>query len=480
MLPGAPVPVDGDEVVAITDPDAYVRAALDRELGDLATAPDGTRNDALNRASFAIGRLIGGGLPVDPDEVEAKLYAAAEENGYAAEHHDTLRTIARGLEDGAHRAPLAWQKVDPPEYDRPAPFVVPAHLEKALEDVARSSWWPRELAGVLAGLEEEPPPSVLERTDGKHLFYAGKVNALIGESESGKTWVALVAVLAELREGHVVLILDFEDTARGVVGRLRALGAGDDELRRLVYVSPDEPLHDQAARDLEAVTTSFRPTLIVVDGVNAAMTLLGLDLNSNTDATRFSLEVLRPLKRTGAAVVTIDHVTKSKDGRGSYAIGAQAKRADIDGASLIVEVVDPFGRGMTGRLRLLVSKDRPGFVRAVSESAKVAGYAVLESMSDGSVFATVEPAKADAAERRERGALEMVRQRVVTSVAATDGLNRTQIKNTVTGGAADIAKAVNELVNEGYLAHVGDSVKLVVAKPYPFHPGAPVPAFEAS
>ena len=122
----------------------------------------------------------------------------------------------------------------------------------AVPETERTSWWPRDLAGLLAGdLEEEPAPSHLARTDGHRLFYAGKVNALIGESESGKTWVGLLAVAQALAVGQPVLYLDFEDTLAGITGRLRALGVTDAHLQHLTYISPDEDLDLPQKRDLD-------------------------------------------------------------------------------------------------------------------------------------------------------------------------------------------------------------------------------------
>ena len=194
---------------------------------------------------------------------------------------------------------------------------------------------------------------------------------------------------------------------------------------------------------------------MLFDGVNAAMTLLGLDLEKNKDATAFSLQLLRPLKRTGAAVVTIDHVTKSKDNRGSYAIGAQAKRADIDGCALMVEVVQAFGRGMTGRLRLTVSKDRPGHVRAISSGAKNAGTAVLESRDDGTVQARVEAP--DLRPVEERGPfrptvlMERVSRYLEQVPSDSDGVSLTAIEKAVTGQAKALREAVQVLVDEGHI-----------------------------
>lgn len=134
---------------------------------------------------------------------------------------------------------------------------------------------------------------------------------------------------------------------------------------------------------------AYLPTLIVVDGVNAAMNLMNLDLEKNKDATTFSQTVLRPLRVGGAGILTIDHVTKSKDNRGNYAIGAQAKRADIDGAAFAVSVSLPFGRGIDGALDITCTKDRPGFVRAICPDAKTVGVANIRSVGDGFISVSI-------------------------------------------------------------------------------------------
>ena len=86
-----------------------------------------------------------------------------------------------------------------------------------------------------------------------------------------------------------------------------------------------------------------------------------------------------------AAIITIDHVTKSKDNRGNYAIGAQAKRADIDGCAVAVEVEIAFGRGIDGALALKVTKDRPGFVRAICQEGKNLGVANIKAQASGTI-----------------------------------------------------------------------------------------------
>lgn len=310
----------------------------------------------------------------------------------------------------------------------------------------RSSWWPKALD--LDNTKEEPGPAFLTRDDGSNLIYRGKVNGLLGESESGKTWVALLAVQQCLVAGQRVLYLDMEDSARGILGRLRALGTIDYHLKNLVYANPDEGMSQEAAADLYEALATFEPDLVIVDGVNAAMTLLGLDLNSNTDATKFSQSVLKPLKRGGAAVLTIDHVPKNKDNRGSYAIGAQSKRADIDGASFSVEVLAPFGRGQNGELRLTVTKDRPGHVRAIAMGAKIAGIAHLRSSGENNVRIAIVPVGAPNGTFRPTHLMEKV-SRLLEAAALP--LSKGAVEKGVEGKAENVRAACQVLIDEGFI-----------------------------
>jgi len=325
----------------------------------------------------------------------------------------------------------------------------PAPVPEA-DEPERTSWYPRDLTGVLSGEDPEPEPEYLQRLDDVSLFYRGKVNGLIGESESGKTWVALLAVLQALRARQSVLYLDFEDTAPGIISRLRSMGATDDDLACLAYVGPDEDLGPNAKRDLRDAIEATPPDLIVIDGFNAAMTLLGLELTDNTDATKFSQMLLKPLASTGACVVYVDHVPKSKDARGKGGIGAQAKRAMTTGCAIAVDVVDPFGRGMTGRLRLTVDKDRPGHVRAASVDAKGAGTAVLMSQADGTVRVEIESSMTP--EEIATAADEALRAKIMRAVSGfEDGCSRRDIAEAIAAKQETVSPHVDYLLRHRLL-----------------------------
>lgn len=266
-----------------------------------------------------------------------------------------------------------------------SPSLVQLHDEEG--HIKDSSWIPKQITDL--EFEEEVAPSMLRREDGNCLLYPGKVNAIFGESESGKTWIALEAIRQELEKNNIVFYLDFEDSARSITNRLKTMRVPTEKFKMFRYANPDEPLGEGIGEIMRTEIMAYLPSLIVVDGVNAAMNLLGLDLEKNKDATTFSQKVLKPLRIGGAGILTIDHVTKSKDNRGNYAIGAQAKRADIDGAAFAVSVAMPFGRGIDGALDITCTKDRPGFVRAICPDAKTVGVANLRSLADGGIAVSI-------------------------------------------------------------------------------------------
>ena len=409
------------------------------------------RNIAPDRGSktaeLEYERMITGAVAIINGQPPEPEYCSGETC-----NHDTLRPLT----DELATAIDTWltTKPTPPTLASITTTTPSATVaaDDELEAIDHTSWWPRNLTAVLDGHDPEPDPQHLARQDGHRLFYPGKVNGLIGESESGKTWVALLAVLQALQIRQPTMYLDFEDTAAGIISRLKLMGATDRDLRHLTYISPDENLHLAAEADLAETITLTQPELIIIDGFNAAMTLMGLDINSNTDATLFSQKLLKPLSRTGAAVIYIDHVPKNKEARGKGGIGAQAKRAMTTGCAIAVDIVDPFGRGMTGRLRLTVDKDRPGRVRENSAGARNAGTAVLTSHEEAITIHIEPPDLRPAAERRDRPTYYMELISAFLEASEDYEVSLSAIRAGVGKDKKYVDKALEVLVSEGWVA----------------------------
>ena len=175
-----------------------------------------------------------------------------------------------------------------------------------------TTWAPVDLDPVLAGEHLDPPPTMLARTDGTFLLYDGAVHTIAGESESGKTWLTLIAAIQLIADGDRVVFIDFEDRADRVIGRLLALGATPTQIRdHFAYIRPDRPLDNDGRAQLEPHLVGAR--LAIVDGVTEAMTTHGFDLNSNADSALFQALIPRWIADHGPAVVLIDHVVKDKE-----------------------------------------------------------------------------------------------------------------------------------------------------------------------
>jgi len=294
-------------------------------------------------------------------------------------------------------------------------------------------------------------PLELKRTDGAPLWYPGRINGLIGPSESGKSWIALLAVYQAVTTNTPVVILDFEDSMEGIAERLRSLGLLPADLQRLVtYISPDEPLTDESVIALRSVLGRVKPGLIVVDGVNAAMTLMGLDLLNNKDVTEFYQRLMRLLVETGATVAYVDHTPKndtemlSKGG-----IGAQAKRAMTTGCALRVEVVSTFDRAHKGLLRLTVDKDRAGHVRRIaSGDNKIVAMAHMKPGVYGSITIALEPPDSETGSP----VVDDVMLRVADFLEVHGVSSKTQIELNVRGNVPDIRRAARDLVQQGFVA----------------------------
>lgn len=75
----------------------YALAALRRQLAELLAAPQGCRNDTLNRSSFALGQLVAAGL-LDRDQTAAVLEDAGQRIGL--DTGEVRRSVASGLAAG--------------------------------------------------------------------------------------------------------------------------------------------------------------------------------------------------------------------------------------------------------------------------------------------------------------------------------------------------------------------------------------------
>ncbi|QUC01111.1 AAA family ATPase [Cellulosimicrobium cellulans] len=326
---------------------------------------------------------------------------------------------------------------------------------------------------ILNGSVTERLPEIVPITGGGHLLYRGQVHSVAGESGSGKSWLALHSCVEHMLAGGVALYFDIETSKVRTYQRLLALGAAPDLLRRSFhYAHPTESIEEtQATFIAEGIRRMSSDVLVILDSAGEGISLAGINPDSD-EVAEWIRRVPRKMSDAGATVLMVDHVPKSTgNGKATFAIGSQRKRAAID-VQFMFDVDVPFSRERAGGARVRVAKDRdgnftPGDVIADMKVVPDAGTLAIELVSTR----TTSPAeKAD----RRREALE---QRVWLAVA--NGYRSASAVARLLGERKEkVTDTCTRLVRDGALVETGHYRQpLDVARPM-YDPEEVVPVLD--
>lgn len=340
---------------------------LMQEFSDIMDGNKGSRHDAC--LAFTL-KLVSLG---------ARGHAGVKETIDICEH---IFTTIIGLDRGTDTAKTEWRNLingaiaRNPEID-PEPCTgnsCTRDLAKYLidlptpDDIApdiddKATWQPIDLYPIFTGQREPEKPTVLQRADGHMLLYPSKIHSIYGEPESGKSLIIQYETARQIMAGNPVLYIDCESDEYTTVDRLKRMGATVQALQHFTYIRPERSWKASIAEHEAWKTIIDRHyTLAIIDGVTEALTMFGFETNDNDGITKFMRLIPRQIARhTKAATVLIDHIAKNSSSR--FAIGGQAKLAAIDGAAYLVDIIDPIAIGTTGRLKMSITKDRPGQIR---------------------------------------------------------------------------------------------------------------------
>lgn len=442
--PPAPAHVDDspprDPALGVHAYAAAAAAAELRRLDDLPRpwAPGSYWDSTTFEVACQLVRLANSGWSgYSLADAEADLLARAPRDGSwgEREHRAKWRSALDAVGDAGRRPP-GDAAVDFQFEPDDAPAEAAA--------VPRGSWEPVDVSAVLGGLADGtltgPVPTVGD-LGGGHLFYAGRVNSVHGDSSAGKTWTALVTARQEIEAGRTVVYADLEDSAAGVLARLhRDLGVPTAALReRLVYLHPDERLGDREADGLARLLDERRPSLVVVDSTGEALSLEGVNPNADEEVARWFRRLPRLAAERGAAVLLLDHAAKAGT-NDLWPIGSHRKKAAVSGAAYLQKVSVPFARGKDGRATLICAKDRGG---AHPLGQRVASLTVVGGRFD----LRGEAGSADA-DFRPTGLMERAS---VLLEGADEPLSQTRVTKELGAKKAYVEKALAALVADGYL-----------------------------
>ncbi len=304
---------------------------------------------------------------LEPEQTYSKLGYIA-----ATRHHGDHSSAARTLAEYGFRAETG------PVDTLTAPLVA---SEPVADDLG--GWDFVDLGDILDGTYTAPTPTLAPRSDGQGLIYPGRVHSIAGEPGGGKTWLALHMIADNIRNGGAGALIDYEDTPGACVHRLRLLGLTTQQIAlQFTYIRPDGPLITKGGRvatNTLAQLAALDVDIVVIDSVGESLAVEGLPPNDDDAVTQWFRRLPRMLARTGAAVIGLDHVTKSKDDRGLWAIGSQRKLAAIDGAAYGVDVKVAPTKTKDGKLTVTCAKDRHGTYQRGLLVANVA----IDNVADG-------------------------------------------------------------------------------------------------
>jgi hypothetical protein len=293
------------------------------------------------------------------------------------------------------------------------------------------SWRPISL--LERELNPLPPPTIAGA------LYANTRHLLSGAPESGKSMVALSYSRDVLKQGGVVVYIDHENGPAAILERLRLFNIPDRAINRFRYIEPDEPVQHAELQIAELVEDA---SLVVIDSMIGSLSIHGYDPNSGADIEAWSRRVLTPLRASGAATCTLDHVTKDPNGR-AYAIGSERK-VGVHEVHLRVEAISPFSRNRAGSCRVTVLKDRPGHL-----NRPTLGTFTLNPDADPvHTWTLYDPAADHDAEGNFRPTTLMMRVSEYISMNAPE--SKRQLVSNVKGSTKGILLAIDALIREGY------------------------------
>lgn len=200
---------------------------------------------------------------------------------------------------------------------------------------------------------ELPPPVVIV----DDLLYDQGLHLLSGHPGSGKSVMAMCMAELVMSEGRHVAWLDWEMGERATGQRLREMGVAWPRIEERLHYAwcPKDP-----ENHLTALADAYGQPLVVIDSLSKALRQSGIDENSPSEVTTWTMKVIQVSKAYRMPLVIIDHVSKNtKDKR--YSRGAGSKLADVD-VHWHMDVLQEFDRSTIGTVGLFRAKDREGYL----------------------------------------------------------------------------------------------------------------------
>jgi hypothetical protein len=316
---------------------AYAEKALAGECERVATAPEGTRNDTLNRAAFALAGFVASGLLDEHTTAEALAQAAGQNGLGVAEIRGTLRS---GMTAGKLHPRTAPEKPADPEPE-PKPEKAPTvtkgkrRINTLTGEILEGDAPPTKNVGPI---ELIPAPDWRSKIITAAQLYHAQFQPLLwtvenvlpegaallaGKPKSRKSWAALgvavacargEAALGKLttRQGRV-LYLDLESNQRRMRGRLFSMVGHAMRSMESLHIVTDWPRGGEGLNALEEWMAAHPDTVLIVIDVLADFRR---PKDPKEDPYSYDRETVKPInefaERHRVTVLLVHHTRKMK------------------------------------------------------------------------------------------------------------------------------------------------------------------------
>lgn len=310
---------------------AYGQAVFDAEYNRVAAAVNGTRNDTLNRAAFALG-TISHAVGMDEHFITEELLDAARKAGL--DDTEAAATIQSGLTAGMSNPRGIPDKQD----QAPAHTVAPDDTDPLDVEIFAGDW-----------LDQQSFPPLQWTV---HRVLAEGLGVLAGAPKVGKSWFVLAVALMKASGGPAlgcidtkpgpVLYLALEDGKRRLQDRARQLLDGKPIPSSIDFVIKGNPIQ------LEETVRAW------LDKHQDANPLVVID----------TLQKMRPASSPGVGAYELDyrHVSKLKaladDHPGSTVLLVHHTRKDKGAGDFLEAVSGTFGISGAADYTVVLTRNR--------------------------------------------------------------------------------------------------------------------------
>lgn len=299
---------------------------------------------------------------VEDEEERPELVVVPDAPDEAVDETETSENL--GLNADEIRAMIPSEMLTDPvamkyiveEVDRRRKSKVASEIFQAMTSAGRS-WTEADLGDD----DSDPFPDVLVMGSGQGLLYRGEMNMTWGLASAGKSWLAYLAIMQQVKLKMHAILLDYENGRRRIRSRLRMLGLSPEEIREYVHVYLGETGMVPVKRMPCALD---QVGVVVTDSCTGALAAMDLDARSTGDIESFACRNVNPFTEAGAAVLILDHVTHDTD-KHDRPINSVHKLNRVQGAGYQVESIVPFTPGESGWSWIRLWKDNSGGVEQI-------------------------------------------------------------------------------------------------------------------